>query len=102
MERAYFFFGEDVHEYIDMLWNNIIDVRVVDAELPGLVTDEERRENRKTRRTAIKRIGKFYREGQPLFVSYMRFPQKVPGSRWRGLRRWCRELLRRWWQRLFG
>jgi hypothetical protein len=34
MERAYFFFGDDVVAYLERLWSAIMDVRDADKELP--------------------------------------------------------------------
>ena len=73
MNEAYFFFGDDLHRYLETLRNDILIVR---SELP-------------TREQAMNRINKFYQDGQPLFAKYMRFSQTVPstfGSRLRGWR----------------
>ena len=71
MNEAYFFFGDDLHRYLETLRKDILIVR---SELP-------------TREQAMNRINKFYQDGQPLFAKYMRFSQTVPstfGSRSRG------------------
>ena len=73
MNEAYFFFGDDLHRYLETLRKDILIVR---SELP-------------TREQAMNRINKFYQDGQPLFAKYMRFSQTVPstfGSRLRGWR----------------
>ena len=78
MERAYFFFGDDVESYLEQLWSDILDVRTVDAELVAENSDETRRQMIAKRRAAIDRIVQFHATGQPLFAKYMRFSQKVP------------------------
>jgi hypothetical protein len=80
MERAYFFFGDDVGNYLKQLWSDILDVRTADAELPAANDTETRKAILEKRRTALKRIGQFYTVGQPLFARYMRFLQTVPGA----------------------
>lgn len=80
MERAYFFFGHDVEDYLKQLWSDILDVRTADAELPASNDPDTRRKVLESRRTALERIGRFEREGQPLFARYMRFSQTVNGA----------------------
>jgi hypothetical protein len=80
MERAYFFFGNDLKNYLEQLWSDILDVRTADAELPAANDPETRRKVLEKRRAALERIGRFEREGQPLFARYMRFSQTVSGA----------------------
>jgi hypothetical protein len=77
MEDAYFFFGDDVKNYLEQLLNDILDVRTADAELPGAQADEERKKILERRRIALNRIGQFYKTGQAIFARYMRFKQTV-------------------------
>jgi hypothetical protein len=80
MERAYFFFGNDVENYLKQLWSDIVGVRTADAELPAANDPETRRKILESRRVALERIGRFESEGQPLFARYMRFSQTVNGT----------------------
>lgn len=80
MERAYFFFGNDIKNYLEKLWSDILDVRTADAELPAANDPETRQKVLEKRRAALERIGRFEREGQPLFARYMRFSQTVSGA----------------------
>ena len=50
MERAYFFFGDDVENYLERLWSDITDVRTADTELQGPADDETRRNTLEKRR----------------------------------------------------
>jgi hypothetical protein len=77
MERAYFFFGDDVANYLKQLWSDILNVREADAELPAAKDPEDRRAILEKRRAALNRIGRFHSVGQPLFARYMRFSQTV-------------------------
>jgi hypothetical protein len=77
MERAYFFFGDDVENYLKQLWSDIVDVRTVDAELPAANDPDTRRAALEKRRKALNRIERFHTAGQPLFARYMRFSQTV-------------------------
>jgi hypothetical protein len=86
MERAYFFFGDDVVRYLDLLWNYIIDVRTADTELGGPVDAESRAEILTRQREAKNGITRFYAEGKPAFARYMRFAQTVPTMPWDRLR----------------
>lgn len=79
MERAYFFFGDDVTAYIKRLWSDILAVREVDAELRGTTDLDVRRKQLEKRHAALSRISAFYTTGQPLFARYMRFSQTVRG-----------------------
>jgi hypothetical protein len=80
MERAYFFFGNDVEDYLEQLWSDILDVRTADAELPAANDPETCRKVLEKRRAALERIGQFERAGQPLFARHMRFSQTVRGA----------------------
>jgi hypothetical protein len=80
MERAYFFFGNDVEDYLKQLLSDILDVRTADAELPASNDPDTRRKVLEKRRAALERIDRFEREGQPLFAKYMRFSQSVSGT----------------------
>jgi len=75
MERAYFFFGDDVENYLKQLWSDIVDVRTADAELPAANDPDTRRKLLEKHRAALTRIGQFHSAGQPLFARYMRFSQ---------------------------
>lgn len=75
MERAYFFFGGNVHAYLDQLWKAIGEVRNADKLIkdnPGLAVLGNIRERR---REAIDCVTTFHVEGGSLFALYMRFPQ---------------------------
>jgi hypothetical protein len=80
MERAYFFFGDDVDSYIRLLWSDINEVRTADTELQGPTDDETRRVLLERRRALLTRIGQFHSDGMPLFAGYMRFSQTMPTS----------------------
>lgn len=80
MERACFFFGDDVTTYLEQLWSDICDVRAADNELPAANDLDTRRAILQKRRGAIDRIGQFHKAGQPLFARYMRFSQTIRGS----------------------
>src|SRR6516162_8224875 len=43
MERAYFFFGDDLCSYLEQLWSAMMDVRDVDKELPNITNPAERK-----------------------------------------------------------
>ncbi|MBR1172991.1 hypothetical protein JQ617_03400 [Bradyrhizobium sp. KB893862 SZCCT0404] len=78
MERAYFFFGDDVHDYLNRLWNDIVDVRTADSEMAGgSLSPTELTEALGRRRKAMSRIEQFYKTGQPLFAKYMRFCRQL-------------------------
>jgi hypothetical protein len=77
-ERAYFFFGDDVHNYLESLWNNILDVRTADSEMNGgNLSPADLQTAIARRRAALNRIEQFYKTGQPLFARYMRFSRKI-------------------------
>lgn len=86
MERAYFFFGDDVDSYIKQLWSDITDIRTADVELQGPSDNDTRRAILERRRAAMTRVGQFPSTGMPLFARYMRFSQTIPMS-WRLLDR---------------
>jgi len=77
MERAYFFFGDDVKKYLEQLWSDILDARTADAELPTTIEPQTRGKILEKRRAALERIGRFEHGGLPLFARYMRFSQTV-------------------------
>jgi hypothetical protein len=78
MERAYFFFGDDVENYLEQLWSDITDVRTADSELKDMTDNDMRHKILAKRRTALDRIAQFPRTGKLLFARYMRFSQTVP------------------------
>jgi hypothetical protein len=80
MERAYFFFGDDVDSYVKRLWSDITDVRTADMELQGPSDNDTRRTILEKRRAAMTRVAQFHSDGMPLFAKYMRFSQTVPLS----------------------
>jgi hypothetical protein len=61
MGRAYFFFGDDVKNYLEQLWSDIVDVRTADEELPLANDPQTRRAILEKRRAALDRIGRFER-----------------------------------------
>jgi hypothetical protein len=77
MERAYFFFGDDVKNYVERLWSDITDVRTADMEQQGPLDNNTRHAIIEKRRAAMTRIGHFHSEGMPLFARYMRFTQTM-------------------------
>jgi hypothetical protein len=100
--EAYFFFGDDVNNYLETLRKNILTVRdayklqpvpvaiklqangePAPAQVIGLVANQ-----------AMNRINNFYKDGQPLFAKYMRFSQTVPPG--------IRQMASSRWQRLFS
>jgi hypothetical protein len=78
MERAYFFFGDDVANYLQQLWSAIMDVRDADKELKDLKDPATRRAAVAKRSAGMSCITQFHRNGKPLFARYMRFSQTVP------------------------
>jgi hypothetical protein len=78
-ERAYFFFGDEVQDYLEELWQDIVNVRTVDTELPDS-DPQERKTLIERRRAAFDRIMQFRSKGRPLFGRYMRFSQTVTGD----------------------
>jgi hypothetical protein len=77
MERAYFFFGDDVQDYLKKLWDNILDVRTADSEMKGNLPQGDLQRVIAHRREALDRITEFYKTGQPLFARYMRFSRAI-------------------------
>lgn len=80
VEQAYFFFGDDVEEYLKQMLSDIMDVRNADAESPATTDPETKSKIGKKRREAIDRIEQFHTTGRALFAKYMRFSQTVPLS----------------------
>ena len=85
-ERAYFFFGDDIVNYLESLRIAILDVRSADVEMGGasgadLKTIIERR------RKALNQVEDFYKIGQPMFGRYMRFDQTARSC---SMQRWHR------------
>jgi hypothetical protein len=77
MERAYFFFGDDVQQYLKSLWDDSLSVRAADSELQEGGHEVTRAKILARRRDALNRISEFYKTGQPLFGRYMRFARAV-------------------------
>jgi hypothetical protein len=80
IERAYFFFGDDVVRYLRSLQDDIITVNMNTAELKDITDTTERKSIIEKTRSAKDRIFAFYRNGQPLFGKYMRFKERIPRS----------------------
>jgi hypothetical protein len=78
IEKAYFFFGDDVVRYLRRLQDDIITVNMNTAELDGITDAAERKSIIERNRAAKDRIFAFYKDGQPLFGEYMRFKERVP------------------------
>jgi hypothetical protein len=79
MGRAYFFFGDDVQEYLTQLWKDITDVRAGDAVAGTPAFDANAVQRRQA---ALLRINQFYESGRPLFARDMRFSQTMPSGVW--------------------
>jgi len=77
MERAYFFFGDDVQSYLKTLWDDILKVRTADSEMKGNLPPGDLQRVTAHRRAALDRICQFYKTGQPLFARYMRFSRTI-------------------------
>jgi hypothetical protein len=77
MDRAYFFFGDDVARYLEQLWSAIMGVCEADKELPHIADLATRKAAEDKRRAGLTSITQFYRTGRPLFAKYMRFSQRV-------------------------
>jgi hypothetical protein len=78
MERAYFFFGDDVQDYLKRLWDDILNVRTADSEMKGGgLSQADLQGVIARRRDALNRIAQFHKTGQPLFARYMRFSRKI-------------------------
>ena len=80
IEKAYFFFGDDVVRYLRSLQDDIIAVNMNAAELKDITDTAERKLIIEKARAAKDRIFAFYRNGQPLFGKYMRFKERIPRS----------------------
>jgi hypothetical protein len=65
VNEAYFFFDDDLHDYLETLRKAILTVRDT-TKLQATTADRDQ---------AISRIDKFYEEGRPKFAKYMRFTQ---------------------------
>jgi hypothetical protein len=78
MERAYFFFGDDIQDYLRRLNEDIITVRTADSRETATLGPRDLGQMLERRQAALLRIGEFYRTGQPLFGRYMRFSQTKP------------------------
>jgi hypothetical protein len=78
MERAYFFFGDDVVAYLDRLWMAIGEVCDVDRLMKQNPVLNAVGNLAQRRVAALKRVTKFHDESKPLFAKYMRFSQTVP------------------------
>jgi len=68
--KAYFFFGNEVNDYIERLRKDLLTVYNA-TRFEATTADGEE---------AISRISKFAEDGQPLFAKYMRFTQTVPAT----------------------
>jgi hypothetical protein len=78
MERAYFFFGDDVVNYLKTLWDDIVNVRAADDEMKGgNLSQGDLQRVIAARRKALDSIAQFYKIGQPLFARYMRFSRTI-------------------------
>ena len=80
MERAYFFFGDDVVSYLERLWGAILDVRDVDKEFPDTKDPAMLHEALGKRSAHMSFIAKFHEIGNPVFGKYMRFSEGVPST----------------------
>jgi hypothetical protein len=80
LERAYFFFGDDVVAYLEKLWKLICGVRAADAALAGLITPAQRGAVSAKRTDDLRAIMRFHTDGKPLFARYMRFAERIPRS----------------------
>jgi hypothetical protein len=92
INRAYFFFGDDIHDYLQQLCKAILDVTDADKELQVLTDPAEKDRCWVKRDAAFQRVADFYETGPPLFARYMRFSETVPqGSLWSLARRHARK-----------
>jgi hypothetical protein len=92
IHRAYFFFGDDIHGYLEQLCKAILDVTDADKELQVLTDPTEKNRCWDKRDAAFQRVSDFYETGPPLFARYMRFSETVPqGSSWSLVRRHARK-----------
>ena len=74
--RAYFYFGDDVEQYLEQLWHDILNGKAADSQLSASPNQEHARIVGQ-RWTAFRGIEQFYKVGQPLFGRYMRFSHRV-------------------------
>jgi hypothetical protein len=75
-DLAYFFFGDDVKDYLEDLWKDMLALSATEEQRRRLLN-----EGASNRCDVLRhRIGQFYTVGQPLFAKYMRFSQTVPRS----------------------
>jgi hypothetical protein len=102
MERAYFFFGDDIRAYLDQLWIDLVTVRAADQVLSGTPDPQLRAQTVQRRQTVLLRIGEFYKKGQPLFGRYMRFSQTVPSGFWSPKFKWIAAQIERIWAKAKG
>lgn len=89
MERAYFFFGDDVVAYLERLWSAIIDIRDADKELNDSRDADAKSAALTRRREGMNCVRDFHSIGKPLFARYMRFAQTAPTNAARGWRGLC-------------
>jgi hypothetical protein len=85
--RAYFFFGDDVTNYLGEFYRDISRVCSADGMLSRYPEKEQAQKLSEEREAALGRILQFESTGQLLFARYMRFSQTVPISFGRLLRR---------------
>jgi hypothetical protein len=78
IERAYFFFGDEVQAYLEQLSHDITAVRTADAELKDEKDQQTRHRLLKMRRAALTHIAEFRSAGKPLFAKHVRFSTTVP------------------------
>jgi hypothetical protein len=78
IEKAYFFFGDDVIQYLKGFQDDVIGVNSYAAELSEIADPDERGSMIEKNRAAKERIFKFYGHGESLFGKYMRFDESVP------------------------
>jgi hypothetical protein len=74
---AYFFFGDDVVDYLERLWVAITEVREADTEMKIGSAPAALGATTEKRRKAMNCVTAFHTEGKPLFSKYMRFPQTM-------------------------
>ena len=78
MERAYFFFGDDIQDYLKKPWDDILNVQTADSEMKGSgLSQADLQRVIAHRREALDRIAQFYKTGQPLFARYVRFVRTI-------------------------
>jgi hypothetical protein len=74
--QAYFFFGDDVQNYLKELSDDFVAVRIADEKLKA-TTAADREKTVERRDAAMLRIIQFPETGKPIFGKYMRFSQPV-------------------------